>query len=138
MSIIFLPKGSIMEWSNNIYPNSDSYHSITEHSREPVAVTTERIETSHRTANGYMRKYFIADKLSWSTSWNEVPHSSSYTVDGKEGADWMDSFYHSVYGAFSLKIQSTTYKVVFKDFSRTIVKRGIYNGYDVSVSIEEV
>lgn len=138
MSVIYLPKGSIMEWANNIAPNSDTFHSITEHSRAPVAISTERIENSKRMANGTMRKYVVADKRTWTASWSEVPNSSSFTVDGKEGGQFMQDFYTSAKGAFSFKLQSVTYVVMFKEFSKTIVKRGVYDGYDISVTIEEV
>src|SRR5665647_2975213 len=95
MSLVFMPKGSIMLW-NNV--------SITEHNRQPLAVTVERIENMKRMADGTMRKYVIADKRKWVTSWESLPDVTSATVDGKEGGLYIENFYNTTPGAFTLKI----------------------------------
>ena len=46
---------------------------ISDHNRSPIDITTERIEQRQRMANGTMRSYHIADKLSISMSWSMLP-----------------------------------------------------------------
>ena len=50
-----------------------------DHNRESIDVSIERIEQRQRMANGTMRSYHIADKLKVSTSWNLLPSRSSFT-----------------------------------------------------------
>lgn len=125
---------ALMEWNNN---------KVTDHNREPLQVSVERIESSKRMANGTMRKYVIADKRTFSTSWNELPHSNAYTVDGFWGTNEMESFYNNNAGQFTLKLTygdktTDTFSVVFTSFSKTLSKRGMYDFWEVSVEMEEV
>lgn len=46
---------------------------LSDHNREPISISTERIEQRQRMANGTMRSYHIADKLSLSVSWTMLP-----------------------------------------------------------------
>lgn len=46
---------------------------LSDHNREAINVSTERIEQRQRMANGTMRSYHIADKLSISLSWSMLP-----------------------------------------------------------------
>jgi len=78
--------------------------SITEHNRQSLSVSVDRIENMKRMANGTMRKYVIADKRKWSTSWDSLPDVTSATVDGKEGGLYIENFYNTTPGAFTLKI----------------------------------
>lgn len=131
--MIFLPKGSIMLW-NTV--------SITEHNRQPIKVSVERIEKGGRMANGTMRKYFIADKRTWSTSWEQIPDLTSETVDGKWGGNDIENFYNNTPGAFTLGIKTSSgtvqYTVMFTEFSKEIVKRGRYNAWNIDLTMEEV
>lgn len=68
---------------------------LTDHNRGPVQESYEQIEKSNRTANGTLRKYVVASKKSWSSSWSMIPGFSSQTVDGYMGAHEMQSFYLS-------------------------------------------
>jgi hypothetical protein len=152
---IRLPKGSIMKWNrrsrwdalyddsdDNDYSSSDGHHGITEHNRKELNVSVERIENMNRMADGTMRKYVIADKRKWTTSWSEVPDDRTKTVDGKWGGEDIESFYNSYPGAFTLTIDSGTgpekYTVMFTSFSKVIVKRGRYHGWNVDVELTEV
>ena len=138
MSIVYLPKGSLLSL-NGVQ--------LTEHNRQPLSVSVNRIENAKRMANGTMRKYFIADKRTWSTSWKELPEAISHqyagntiidTVDGKAGMSEIEAIYNSQRGSIALIIGAATYYVMFKDFNKTLTKRGIYNGYDVDIVLEEV
>jgi len=63
MSTFYYPTGE--EFSDFIILSDDN--------RDPIAFTTERIESRKRMINGRMRSYHIADKLSVSTAWNNLP-----------------------------------------------------------------
>lgn len=82
--------------------------SITEHNRQPLAVTIIRLENSKRMANGTLRRYVVADKRKWTTSWDSVPDLTSLTVDGKEGGLFIENFYNTVQGAFALKLMPSS------------------------------
>jgi hypothetical protein len=51
----------------------NSFLILSDHNRSPLEMSTERIEQRQRMANGTMRSYHIADKLSISTSWTMLP-----------------------------------------------------------------
>jgi hypothetical protein len=52
---------------------TDQFLIISDHNRGNLEVANNRIEQRQRMANGTMRSYFIADKLTISTSWNMLP-----------------------------------------------------------------
>jgi hypothetical protein len=122
---------------------------ITDHNRSPLSIDVERIETSTRMANGTMRKYWVADKRTFSCSWEMLPNSAAFTVDGFAGADQIEEIYNTQKGAFALVLTykgkpadlnrgDDTYTVMFTDFSKTLNKRGKFDFYDVSVTMEQV
>lgn len=57
-------------------------NAVTDHNRSELGIDPERIESRKRMANGTMRKYFVADKHTFTVSWNDIPHLASQTVDG--------------------------------------------------------
>jgi hypothetical protein len=50
---------------------------LSDHNRQQIQFKPNRIENKVRTVNGRMRSYHIADKLSISTSWDNLPSRSS-------------------------------------------------------------
>lgn len=46
---------------------------LSDHNRDALDMSNERIEQRQRMANGTMRSYFIADKIKISTSWSMIP-----------------------------------------------------------------
>lgn len=84
-----------------------TWYDLTDHNRQPLTYTPQRIETSQRMANGSMRKMVVANKAVYDVSWQTVPSGSqtittqsgkpiasfSPTVDGKMGAGFLKSFY---------------------------------------------
>lgn len=123
-----------MRWNGN---------AVTDHNRQQLSIDVERIEKKQRMANGIMRKYIVADKRTFQTSWNMLPKLTAQTVDGYWGADAIETFYNTVTGSFSLEISDgdtevNTYNVMFSDFSRNVVKRGSVDYWEISVSMEEV
>lgn len=51
---------------------------ISDHNREEIGMSTQRIESRTRMINGTMRSYHTADKINLSTSWSRLP-SRSYS-----------------------------------------------------------
>lgn len=127
-----------------------------DHSRQPFQISSKRIEQATRMADGTLRKYYVATKHEFSVSWDLLPHTSNFTVDGFMGARELESFYNANFGAFQLQVVSgqtaatgythqgrtyrqDTYLVHFTDFSIEIEKRGqSYDMYNVSMSMEEI
>lgn len=133
--MVYLPKGSIMQWNGN---------KITEHNRSELDVTTERIKSSTRMANGTLREWVVATKRTFSASWDLVPADTAKTVDAAWGGKAMETFYNTTTGPFTLLItngdgSTQSYTVVFQDFDKNIVSRGgTTDAWNVSVTLEEV
>lgn len=116
---------------------------VTDHNRSALSIAVERIETAKRMANGTMRKYWVADKRAFSCSWEMLPNSAAFTVDGHAGADGIENIYDAQRGAFLLQLHVGNgtvepYTVMFTEFSKTLNKRGKFDFYDVNVTMEEV
>ncbi|AYB70899.1 hypothetical protein SEA_YABOI_62 [Streptomyces phage Yaboi] len=131
---MILPKPRLMRWNNN---------AITDHNRGELSLDVERIEKKQRMVDGTMRKYIVADKRTFSVSWQSLPHTAAYTVDGFWGANEIENFYNNTPGAFTLELSYgdgtvKTYSVMFSDFSASLVKRGAYDMWEVSVTLEQV
>lgn len=56
--------------------SEDEFLILSDHNRAALEMSTERIEQRQRMANGTMRSYHIADKLTISTSWSMLPSRS--------------------------------------------------------------
>jgi hypothetical protein len=116
---------------------------VTDHNRSPLEVTPERIEKSLRTANGSLRKYWVADKHTFDVSWDMLPASTAKTVDGYWGADAIENFWKTTPGAWTLAVtlntgQTQTYTVHFADFNRSLQKRFDESYWNVTASMEEI
>ena len=87
--------------------NQSTWYPLTDHNRQPISYSPQRIEQSQRMANGTMRKMVIANKAVYDISWTDVPSATqviaaqsgkvlpSYqpTVDGNYGAGFLKAFY---------------------------------------------
>ena len=142
--------------SYGLSASATTFRRVTEHNRAPLSLNNLRIEQSSRMSNGTLRKYFIADKLEMSVSWDMIPSFRNETVDGAWGAEDIKNFYESAAGrgAFRIKVNPTvfdptlitdgtlsddyTYTVVFTSCDFTVVKRGIQTFWDVSLTLEQV
>lgn len=149
---LYLPVGSILTLNSTI--------SLSEHNRQPVSIATNRIEKQQRMSNGSMRKYYVADKRTFSTSWVMLPSYSTFTVDGGYGALDLKAFYSGTAnkGSGALSGQKTfdlgiktgssteTVEVVFSSFNLDVVKRNVKQKnsdtaqefWNLSISMEEV
>lgn len=139
---VTMPKGSILEINAN-----GVWNTVTEHNRQPLEVTNERIEDVKRMANGTLRKYYVADKRVFNTSWEMVPSGTKYLVDNANwGGELIKEFYYNAgKNAFQIKIRrgegSNTHEtatVIFSSFNYTIVKRGVDTFYNISLEMTEV
>lgn len=116
---------------------------LSDHNRTPVERTPERIENKTRTARGRLRKSYIADKWSFSMSWDMLPENDAATVDGFWGAQSLIDFYKNTPGEFEITLENSdgtqdNYTVVFTEFSYSVTQRWQRYYYDVSLGVEEV
>ncbi len=116
---------------------------LSDHNRAALSMPVERIETATRMANGTMRKYHVADKRTFSTSWSMLPSRAQFTVDGHAGAEELETFYNTSTGVLDLRLTysnspDTLHKVMFMEFSKTLSKRGKFDFYEVDMTLEEV
>jgi len=152
MSTIYLPVGSILYFNTTL--------KISEHNRQPVSLSKNRIEKQLRMSNGTLRKFYVADKESINVSWNKLPSFSTYTVDGGYGALDIKSFYDgtaskasgalSGRSSFDVTISyggtTKTMEMMFSSFSLEINGRNVKQAtgdtpqefWNVSLTLEEV
>lgn len=152
----YLPRGSAVQiYARDLLPNpnaTQSWIKLTEHNRRDIAITVQRIEQTQRMANGDLRKFFIADKKSFSFSWDMLPGTRVYTVDNLWGSLDLIKFYESTEGqsTFTMRLNFAKdgtnqeasgyeeYTVSCTSFSATLVKRGQVPFYNISMSVEQV
>ena len=83
-----------------------TWYDLTDHNRQPIQYVPQRIEQVQRMANGTMRKFVVANKAIYDTSWQALPTATQQqnsdlsinfqhppTVDGKMGGGFMKAFY---------------------------------------------
>ncbi len=153
----YLPRGSAIQvYARDLYANpadtTKDWIKLTEHNRSDISITPERIEQTQRMGNGTLRKFFVADKKQFTVSWNMLPGTRGYTVDGQWGALDLIEFYNSSEGqsTFDIRLnfaksgtsqESTGYEqytVSCTSFTATLVRRGLVPFYDISMSMEQV
>lgn len=152
MSTIYLPVGSALYFNTTL--------KLSEHNRQPISLSKNRIEKTQRMANGTLRKFYIIDKESVSVSWDMLPSFSTYTIDGGYGALDLKAFYEgsaakasgalSGQSSFNVDIKyggtTKTMEMIFNSFSLDIVKRNVKQAsgdtaqefWNVSLTLEEV
>jgi hypothetical protein len=157
MSYVKMPRGSILQIQAKDLLATPAgseltWNKVTEHNRSEFGFQPNRIEKQIRTANGSLRKFFIADKKSFSLSWNMLPSYRSLTVDGAWGAEDLRTFYNSDAGQGSFLIRVNLakngtnqessgyeeYNVVFGSCNFTVLKRGIQPHWSVNITLDEV
>jgi hypothetical protein len=148
---------ALMFWSSD---NGSTWNKISDHNRDPLAVSYERIERKNRMADGTLRRYTVAKKRSFSTSWTMLPSRRNATYNGKIGMStvddgWsgeeMEAFHTSVDGRFLMKIRKgndeakaitdgtiEVVAVMITDFSKDIEKRGTVDLWTINLTLEEV
>lgn len=149
MAALVLPVGSALF----IQDANNTWQKLTEHNRAPISLDPQRFERTARMANGSLRKLFIADKKSLSTSWSLVPSYSTMTVDGGWGAEDLKAFYLSAKGKSSFNVRiaynasrTEDFVASFSSCSFSLIKRNVKSNiadtaqafWDVSIALEEV
>ena len=126
ISLGVFPNNSL---SNPPGASAAGWTALTDHNRQPINFSYEKIEKEARMANGYLRKYVIAQKRNISVDWEMVPSVASaqtlirtasadgtlvnsisnITVDGRAGAAWLKEFYeNNVYIPIWIKVTHST------------------------------
>jgi hypothetical protein len=83
---LYIPAGH--ELGSDILPEENkSFLILSDHNRAEISMANERIEQRQRMANGTMRSFFIADKLSIDTSWSMLPSRSFKTYPNFRNID---------------------------------------------------
>ena len=149
MTALTLPVGSALF----VQDANGTWQKLTEHNRSPISLDTQRFEKTARMANGSLRKLFIADKKTLSTSWSMVPSYSTMTVDGGWGAEDIKAFYLSAkgQGTFNARIaynssRTEDFVASFTACSFNLIKRNVKSNatdtaqafWDVNISLEQV
>lgn len=123
-----------------------TYLYLSDNNRAELAVAFERIEYKQRMINGTMRSYHVADKRTYSTSWEKLPSRKTLVTEydinarnkfggGQEMLDWYKdhtgSFWMTLVYDVDAAVSTTNIKqnietvnVFFGDFSYNVVDRG--------------
>lgn len=149
-----LPVGSLLFIDTGSDLNTPTWTKLSEHNRSSLSVDPYRHEQTQRMANGSLRKLFIADKKTISTSWSMLPSYTTMTVDGGLGAVDLKTFYlNKGQGKFKVKIsyngvsaRDEIFTVFFNSCTFNVLKRNVKSNisdaaqefWDVSLSLEEI
>jgi hypothetical protein len=149
-----LPIGSLIYFNSTL--------KLSEHNRQPISITPNRIEKTTRMTNGTLRKFYVDDKMTINMSWSMLPSYSTFTIDGGYGALDLKSFYEgtatkasgalSGQNTFDVTVRygsgstTETYTMIFTSCSFEIAKRNAkittsstpQELWNVSLSMEEV
>jgi hypothetical protein len=82
---VYLPTGYEVQGNFDASANTsliNQFLILSDHNRGELNFTPTRIEQRQRTINGRMRSYHIADKLTMSVSWTNLPSRSYYQDAG--------------------------------------------------------
>jgi hypothetical protein len=82
---VYLPTGYELQGNYDESTDADlvdQFIILSDHNRGELSFIPTRIEQRQRTINGRMRSYHIADKLTMSVSWNNLPSRGYYQDAG--------------------------------------------------------
>ena len=132
---------------------SAGWFDLTDHNRQPLEFGYDNVEKDMRMANGFMRKFVIAQKRTIAMSWQNVPSITSassiiktasgglldvvsnLTVDGKYGAAWIKKFYEqNIFIPIWIKITHTTTPAASGTYSTGFTPSVSYNSQFNSAS----
>lgn len=118
---------------------------ITEHNRRysgEQVINSSGIELD----SGITKKYIKQNKNNFSLSFSYLPSSTSLTVDGRSGRDFLKTLASSPSKkTISIKLSPSdsikTFTAYVSSYSESLIKRDVRNKcayYDVTISFEEV
>lgn len=131
---------------------------LTDDNRQPLQAAPERIESRKRMIDGTMRSVYVADKYTFSTSWENIPSrklngADNITSDGYGAGIDIKDWYEATHDDFWMLliydnndqegidsgVNVEKYNVFFDSFDFTVAKRGQFNDlWDVSIDLVEV
>lgn len=143
---------------------------VTDHSRDPIDISYQRIESRSRMINGTSRSHYVTDKIRISTGWSMLPGriasvpvtfdqvtgaqvsgGETYIADSASAALDIKQWYETHPGPFYVYLSydlgsetdtmtkyATMKKMFFESFSGSIPRRGIYDMWNISISLDEV
>lgn len=139
---LYVPNGLEVNVNPGSQTNQDLFDTfmiLSDDNRSPIDFKPERIENRKRMANGRMRSYHIADKLTLSTSWEMLPsrsyglrpnynletgkspyvndRSAEYTTDGGAGGVDILKWYENHKGSFWVFLAYDKFSVFGEDNS---------------------
>ena len=132
-----MPIDTILQFDSN---------EVTDHNRSELSVSTEKLMNEQRMVDGTLRRYIVAEKRTWSVSWEDLFSEDIGMVDEAWGGKSIYDFYQRTPGEFQLTLtngQGEVERVIvmFSDFSHTIKKRSQHeNGdlWDIDIEMVEV
>ena len=136
---------SIMYWYDGA-----TFQRITDHNRQPLSVSWERIENGSRMVDGTYRRSVITKKRTWTTSWEMLPSTNAAAAPGMQTADagWagdsIENFHNITDGSFQMQLREgdgtlETVNVIITDFSKEVTKRGPrVDFWSLSITLTEV
>lgn len=127
---IYIPTGQEVGASTSLtLGGTNQFLILSDHNRSPIQFKPERIEQRQRMINGNMRSHHIADKMTISFSWKNLPsraYSSApnfnssgasnltgqneYTADGGAGAVELLEWYETHKGPFWMFLSYDNYR----------------------------
>lgn len=141
-----------MAWTDNsamFWDDAGKWEKVTDHNRTPISISVERIENKQRMANGTLRRYSVAKKHTFTTSWDMLPSKNGVsgamgTADGGWAGMDIENFHNRTNGAFQMQLRRgdgsiETFTVMITDFSKEIQKRGPgIDFWNLDITLEEV
>lgn len=147
---------AIMFWSIN----GATWNKISDHNRQPLNISYERLGTDSRTVDGSLRRYTVAKKRTIQATWQMFPSKRNASYNGKTGLNTVDdgwagedieAFYNTTNGRFFVKLRKGNdeakdisdssieiVSVMITDFSKTIEKRGVVDLWSLDITLEEI
>lgn len=154
-----------MAWTDNVIMTWDG-NKISDHGRQPLSESTERIGTDKRMADGTLRRQYIGIKRTWQANWENLPSTNSVTngyktADGGWAGENIENFYLTTPGKFRLVLRRGSaigkstptpadsalpyedndfyiVNVMMTEFTKEVHKRGKVDFWNLSVTLEEV
>ena len=115
-----LPIDTLMQWNDN---------RTTDHGRQSLTVSHDWLMNEQRMVDGTLRRYIVAGKRQWTTSWENLFSKDDAVADGYWAGESMWSFYLNTPGEFWLTLtygDGTIERmlVMFENFDWSLMKRG--------------